>query len=100
METLKTQPSRVQLGKGQKGGEKPNYLIVLVITLVIAVIAAGGYLFYDAQKLAEKQSAEAELKSVAELKSQPDRANGGPKGWGMPERQLRVRTLYRQSTRC
>ncbi|HSW57301.1 MAG TPA: ATP-binding protein [Dehalococcoidales bacterium] len=48
---------------------KPNLAMLLIIFIVIAVIGTGGFLFFSAQKEAERQSVETELQSIAQLKA-------------------------------
>jgi PAS domain S-box-containing protein len=57
-----------QTRNGQKCSARPNYLIAIIVSAVIVAIAAGGYFFYDGQKTAERESVEAELNTIAELK--------------------------------
>jgi PAS domain S-box-containing protein len=68
MATNNTQNNNGKPERVEKNRVRPNYLFILIFTLVIIAIAVGGNLFYNAQKKAEQESVESSLNTIAQLK--------------------------------
>jgi PAS domain S-box-containing protein len=69
MDNSKTQKNTTNGSQQAKNGNtRPNFILIVIIIFVVAAICTGGYLFYEAQKKNEKQSVEAQLNTIAELK--------------------------------